>query len=84
MYAAGDGVAGERLVGLTLNGNTFTFAQNNLVLPAAYNDRVPAGDYVRNEWAGACYSPDGQWLFVTSRRAGIRFAITGPWGSGPL
>ena len=30
--AAGDGVVGERLVGLTLDGNTFTFAQNNIVL----------------------------------------------------
>jgi uncharacterized protein len=82
--AAGDLVVGERLVGLTLNGNTFTFAQNNIVLTTAYNDRVPAGNYVRNEWAGACYSPDGQWLFVNIQTPGVTFAITGPWGGGPL
>jgi uncharacterized protein len=82
--AAGDGVFGERLVGLTLDGNTFTFAQNDIVLPAAYNDRVPAGSYKNQEWAGACYSPDGMWLFVNIQTPGITFAITGPWGAGPL
>ena len=82
--AAGDHFIGERLVGLTLDGNTFTFAQNNINLTTAYNDRVPAGNYVRNEFAGACYSPDGQWLFVNIQTPGVTFAITGPWGSGPL
>jgi secreted PhoX family phosphatase len=82
--AAGDNVIGERLVGLTLDGNTFTFAQNNIILTTAYNDRVPAGNYTRNEWAGACYSPDGQWLFVNIQTPGVTFAITGPWGIGPL
>ena len=82
--AAGDGFVGERLVGLTLDGNTFTFAQNDIVLNTAYNDRIPAGSYVRNEWAGACYSPDGKWLFVNIQTPGITFAITGPWALGPL
>ena len=82
--AAGDQFIGERLVGLTFDGNTFTFAQNHINLPTAYNDRVPAGNYVRNEFAGACYSPDGQWLFVNIQTPGVTFAITGPWGSGPL
>jgi secreted PhoX family phosphatase len=82
--AAGDNVIGERLVGLTLDGNTFTFAQNNINLTTAYNDRVPAGNYIRNEFAGACYSPDGHWLFVNIQTPGVTFAITGPWGSGPL
>jgi len=29
-----------------------------------YNAAVKAGDYRGSEWAGACYSPDGRWLFV--------------------
>lgn len=82
--AAGDLVVGERLVGLTLDDNTFTFAQNDIVLSSAYNDRVPAGNYVRQEWAGANYSPDGKWLFVNIQTPGVTFAITGPWGAGPL
>ena len=74
----------ERLLGLTLGGDIFTFAKNNIVLKSAYNSKVGAGDYRQNEWAGACYSPDGQWLFVNIQTPGVTFAITGPWGSGPL
>jgi hypothetical protein len=75
---------GERMIGLTLEGGTFTFAMNNVVLPAAYNSAVAAGDYRQSEWAGACYSPDGTWLFANLQSPGITFAITGPWGRGPL
>ena len=83
--AAGNGfTAGERLIGLTLEGGTFTFAQNNIVLTVPYNARVGAGDYRQSEWAGACYSPDGRWLFVNIQTPGVTFAITGPWRKGPL
>jgi uncharacterized protein len=75
---------GERLVGLTLHGKAFTFAMNNIVLTTGYNASVPPGDYRQNEWAGACYSPDGKWLFVNIQTPGVTFAITGPWGHGPL
>ena len=74
----------ERLLGLTFGGDIFTFAKNNIVLDDDYNRKVLAGDYRQNEWAGACYSPDGQWLFVHIQTPGVTFAITGPWGSGPL
>jgi len=75
--------AGERLVGLTLHGQAFTFAMNNILLTTPY-EAIPAGDYRQNEWAGACYSPDGKWLFVNIQTPGVTFAITGPWGDGPL
>ena len=53
--------------------------------PRSGNDRLQqAGDYRQNEWAGACYSPDGNWLFVNIQTPGVTFAITGPWGHGPL
>jgi secreted PhoX family phosphatase len=57
---------------------------NNVNLAAAYNPFVPAGDYRQAEWAGACYSSDGGWLFANIQTPGITFAITGPWGKGPL
>jgi secreted PhoX family phosphatase len=84
--AGGQGsfAAGERLLALTLDGKVFTFAVNNVVLSQAYNGQVGPGDYRQNEWAGACYSPDGQWLFVNIQTPGITFAISGPWGAGPL
>ena len=78
----------ERLVGLTLDGNTFTFAQNNVNLTANQigiaGKTVAPGNYLGQEFAGACYSPDGKWLFVNIQTPGITFAITGPWGTGPL
>jgi len=75
---------GERLVGLSLNGKAFTFAMNNINLTTNYNQQVVAADYRQSEWAGACYSPDGRWLFANIQTPGVTFAITGPWGSGPL
>ena len=74
---------GERLVGLTLHGETFTFAMNNINLSQQVRS-IPAGDYRQAEFAGACYSPDGRWLFVNIQTPGMTFAINGPWGHGPL
>jgi secreted PhoX family phosphatase len=80
--------AGERLIGLTLEGETFTFAMNNINLTAAdiaaAGKHVAPGNYTQQEWAGANYSPDGRWLFVNIQTPGITFAITGPWVKGPL
>jgi secreted PhoX family phosphatase len=36
------------------------------------------------EWAGATFSRDGDWLFVNIQTPGVTFAITGPWHRGPL
>jgi secreted PhoX family phosphatase len=74
----------ERLLGLTLSGHAFTFAKNNVNLTESPNGVVQPGDYRQSEWAGACYSPDGRWLFVNIQTPGITFAITGPWHKGPL
>ena len=75
---------GERLLGLTFDGHLFTFGKNNVVLADGMLPPIPGGDYRQSEVAGACYSPDGQWLFVNIQTPGITFAITGPWGRGPL
>lgn len=34
---------------------------------------------MQTELAGACFSPDGQWLFVNAYSPTLTFAITGPW-----
>jgi hypothetical protein len=86
---------GERLLGLTLDGEIFTFALNNLNFTRTgigpYTNPKSGITYstnqVQNEWAGACYSPDGQWLFANIQTPGITFAIrpiSGDWGRGPL
>lgn len=73
---------GQRLIGLTPEGETFPFAENNVVLNGEKNDIV--GDFRDKEWAGATYSPDTRWLFVNIQTPGITFAITGPWDKGVL
>jgi secreted PhoX family phosphatase len=77
-----DGSGQELLHGLTVDGEIFKFALNNVVLDGERNDIV--GDFRSSEWAGACYSPDGKWLFANIQSPGITFAITGPWASGAL
>jgi secreted PhoX family phosphatase len=77
-----DGNGQEFLHGLTVDGEIFKFAQNNVVLDGERNGFV--GDYRGSEWAGACYSPDGKWLFANVQSPGITFAITGPWMAGAL
>ena len=66
------------LRGLTIDGAIFDLAVNLLD---------------SKEWAGACFSPDGRYLFVNTQGetrtvenpvAGRTYAIWGPWESGAL
>lgn len=68
--------------GLTTDGEIFPFAKNTVVLNGEHNGLV--GTFTGSEWAGACYSPDGAWLFANLQSPGISVAITGPWMSGAL
>jgi secreted PhoX family phosphatase len=89
-----NGINTERLVGLTRNGEIFTFA-NNLV-DFRPTSEGGLGSYTRpsgvtftgnqrgNEWAGATFDRTGEWLFVCIQTPGVTFAITGPWHHGPL
>jgi secreted PhoX family phosphatase len=78
-----DGGGTEYVHGLTKDGVIFKFAQNNVDLR---NNPVLgfASDFRGSEFAGACYSPDGKWLFFNIQSPGISFAITGPWRNGAL
>ncbi len=64
----------NRLIGLTMRGEAFPFAEN--ILSEA-------------ELAGACWSDDGEFLFVNIfgedvAHSGGTMAITGPWKRGAL
>jgi secreted PhoX family phosphatase len=54
------------LRGLTQDGVLFDFAMN----------AIPG---LQEEFAGACFAPDGRTLFVNMQDPGITFAIWGPW-----
>jgi uncharacterized protein len=77
-----DGSGEEFVHGLTVDGEIFKFARNNVRLNGERNGLI--GDFTGSEFAGACYSPDGRWLFVNIQSPGITVAITGPWQSGAL
>jgi len=42
------------------------------------------GDFRGSEFAGATFSPDGEWLFFNIQTPVITIAVTGPWGRGML
>jgi hypothetical protein len=67
----------QRLHGLTTDGRIYVFAENNIDLRGERNGI--RGEFYDSEWAGATFSPDGEWLFVNIQTPGITFAITGPW-----
>jgi len=69
----------QRLFGLTAGAELFPFAEQHVVLDGA---RGFSGDFRRAEWAGACFSPDGRWLFANLYQPGFTVAITGPWRDG--
>jgi secreted PhoX family phosphatase len=65
-----DGDNEQYVRGINERGEIFDFALN--MLP---------GD---NEFAGACYSPDGDVMFVNVQTPGVSFAIRGPFEKGSL
>jgi secreted PhoX family phosphatase len=79
---------GTRLVGLTPDGDSYAFAKNQVSLTldqvVAAGKRISPNDYRAEEWAGACFDPDGEVLFANIQIPGITFAIWGPWEKGNL
>ena len=57
---------GSGLVGVRADGTLYRIARNS---------------YTNSELAGACFSPDGETMFVNIQYPGMTLAITGPWDS---
>ncbi|MEO9634071.1 MAG: alkaline phosphatase PhoX [Parasphingorhabdus sp.] len=60
-----DGRGDQYLRGLSPDGKIYDIARN------AHKDQ--------SEFCGACFSPDGQTMFVNVQEPGYTYAITGPW-----
>lgn len=72
-----DGDGAQYLRGVTPDGRIFDFATHDVAYgPTRADDRA--------EFAGANWSPDGNWLFVNIQDPGATYAITGPWERGAL
>ncbi len=63
-------VGTNHIKGVMPDGRIYTIARN-----AEPHD----ADDSSNEWAGCCFSPDGQTMFVNLYSPGATIAITGPW-----
>lgn len=74
----------QKLVGMNQDGRVFDFCESNVDLRGQNLPGIAGKDYRWEEWAGACFSPDGQWLFANLYDPGFTVAITGPWQNGPL
>lgn len=64
LFLCEDGPNTQYVVGVNPNGQLYQFARN------ALNE---------SEFCGACFSPNGQTMFVNIQSPGITFAIWGPW-----
>jgi secreted PhoX family phosphatase len=64
LYVAEDGLEGNSLRRVTPQGEVYEFARNA---------------HSAGEFAGPCFAPDGQTLFVNLQREGLTFAIRGPF-----
>ncbi len=74
----------QYIAGLTTAGELFAFCQTNPDLSGTFNGHVLQDAALVSEWAGVCFSADGQWMFANLYKPGITFAITGPWHKGPI
>ena len=64
----------ERLGGVAPTGAGVIVAMAEAAVGGAYKPNPS-----NSEFAGATFSPDGRTFFVNLQRAGLTFAITGPW-----
>ncbi len=81
----GGDVGGDNYIRvLSPQGKLETIARNDTAMDLARWDDGKKGTFGRSEWSGACYSPDGEWLFVHIMYPGTTYAIHGPWDKGWL
>ena len=73
---------GQYLARLSANGSLFAFSRVNPELLGKHSGHDLAASVVVSEWAGVCFSPDGQWLFANIIHPGLTCAITGLWVEG--
>ncbi|MEO3975740.1 alkaline phosphatase PhoX [Streptomyces sp. CAU 1734] len=67
-----DGDGAQHVYGLTRRGDLYELARNRQNIGSPESPRW-------GEFAGACFSPDGETMYLNVYRPGTTFAITGPW-----
>jgi secreted PhoX family phosphatase len=75
-------MAAQYLAELSSEGDLSALAQVNPALTGNIFGHQLEKTALTAEWAGVCFSPDGQWMFANVYRPGFTCAITGPWSGG--
>lgn len=70
---------GQSIAGISKDGELHKFCQIDSALWGSWQGLDLASTVRTSEWAGACFSEDGDWLFVNIHVPGVTVAITGPW-----
>jgi len=73
--------AGQSIAGISKDGELHKFCQIDPELVAEWNGFELGATARKSEWAGVCFSADGNWMFANIYSPGITVAITGPWDS---
>lgn len=73
---------GQCIAGISTRGDLHKFCVINPELSGRYGGFDLYQTARESEWAGVCFSGDGQWMFANIYKPGITVAITGPWQSG--
>lgn len=72
IYLCEDGSGVEKVVGVGLDGELFEVARNVIGGPAGNG----------SEFAGACFSHCGRFMFVSAQSPGLTFVVRGNWRMG--
>jgi secreted PhoX family phosphatase len=71
--------AGQAIAGISKQGELHKFCLIDPNLAGSWNGIDLSAGIRNSEWAGACFSADGKWMFANIFDPGITVAITGPW-----
>lgn len=75
---------GQYIAGFNAADGLFAFCQINPALRASFAGHDLSATAISSEWAGVCFSADGEWMFANVYAPGVTVAITGPWQNGPV
>lgn len=77
-------LSAQYLASLDGTGDLTAMAQVNPAIDGTVFGHDLVSTALTAEWAGVCFSPDGQWMFANVYRPGFTCAITGPWPDGSI
>jgi secreted PhoX family phosphatase len=76
-------LTGQYISELGADGNLYDLCRINPEINGTWRGHNLRKTARFSEWAGACFSADGDWMFANIYSPGVTVAITGPWTADP-